>query len=151
MCMRSADSFPLLALKDYATATEVLCSWVRVRVRAQWAKVFLKSQLKVALYQKVRFVFQISLNLQKKYFKSLSCTWNSAHNSKPFIKFQAEDSDLEWFWKIWKTNLTFWKKPPLKNCQIKIYILTNMKVVFWNIYWFLRHDSREKEHSTLQG
>ena len=58
--MRSADSFPLLALKDYASATEVLCSWVRVRARAQWAKVFLKSQLKVALYQKVRFVFQIS-------------------------------------------------------------------------------------------
>ena len=45
MCMRSADSFPLLALKDYASATEVLCSWVRVRARAQWAKVFLKSQL----------------------------------------------------------------------------------------------------------
>ena len=43
--MRSADSFPLLALKDYASATEVLCSWVRVRARAQWAKVFLKSQL----------------------------------------------------------------------------------------------------------
>ena len=32
------------------------------------------------------------------------------------FKFQAQDSYLEYFfedWEIWKTNRTFWKKPPL--------------------------------------
>ena len=32
------------------------------------------------------------------------------------FKFQAQDSFLEqFFWKIWKKNLTFWKKAPLSN------------------------------------
>ena len=57
---------------------------------------------------------------KKKYSKSLSWTWNL--NFPPItvnnlFKFQAQDSDLEYFlfWdlEVWKKHLSFWKKPPL--------------------------------------
>ena len=76
--------------------------------------------LKVAFFQKVLFVFQIS---KEKYSKKLSWTWNLNFRQIHFtiiggkFKFQAQDSFLEYFFfgdlEIWKTNHTFWKKPPL--------------------------------------
>ena len=89
--------------------------------------------MKVAFFQKVRFVFQIS---QINYSESLSWAWNL---NKLFtvmggnFKFQVQDSDTEYFiLEIWKTNLTFWKKATFSQL-IRIRINQNYKTLlkFW--------------------
>ena len=74
-------------------------------------------KLKVALFQKVWHVFQISKSPKNKYSKSLSWIWNLNFllitvNNK--FKFQAQDSNMEYFYfedlEIWKMIHTFWKK-----------------------------------------
>ena len=83
------------------------------------------NQLKVAFFQKVRCVFQISKN---KYSKSLSWTWNLNFlpitvNNK--FKFQAQDRNLEYVYfgdlEIWKTNHTFWKKATFSSDILVIF------------------------------
>ena len=80
--------------------------------------------LKVAFFQKVWCVFQIS---KKNYSKSLSWTWNL--NFPPItvnnkFKFQAQDSNMEYFYfgdlEIWKTNRTFWKKDTFRITKEKL-------------------------------
>ena len=74
--------------------------------------------VKVAFFQKVWFIFQISKS-PKKYSKNLSWAWNL--NLPPItvkcfgrkFKFQVQDSFLEYFFgdlEIWKTNRALWKK-----------------------------------------
>jgi len=85
--------------------------WVfRPVMRYVWSKLKLCAQkiLKVAFFQKVRCVFQISKSPKKNFSKNVSWTWNL--NFKLRIVFwNIFFGDLE----IWKTNRTFWKKPPL--------------------------------------
>ena len=57
---------------------------------------------KGVFFQKVRFVFQIS---KINYSKSLSWTWNLKFppiTVNNLVKFQAQDSDLEYFSEIWR-------------------------------------------------
>ena len=74
--------------------------------------------LKVAFFQKMRFIFQISHSLK-----------NIIPNNYPELftdmggnfKFQFQDSCWEFFfgeWEIWKTNITFWKKAPFWSSHV---------------------------------
>ena len=55
------------------------------------------------------------------YSKSLSSTWNLKFppiTVNNLFKFQAQDSDLEFFFgdlEIWKTNHTFWNKATFRS------------------------------------
>ena len=85
--------------------------------------------LKVAFFQKVRFVFQISKSPKKispNHYPELeiwiSCLLLGTGISN--FKFRI----VIWsncFLEIWKTNLTFWKKPPLfllvKNWKLRVW------------------------------
>ena len=62
-------------------------------------------------------------NLEKKIFQITILNLEfeiPAHNSKNLFKFQAQDSDLEYFFwdlEIWKTNLTFWKEATFSDLK----------------------------------
>ena len=88
-------------------------------------KNLLGSLLKVAFFQKVRFVFQISQSPKKiipKNYPELEIWIPKLFNEMGGnFKFQARDSFLEiFFWEIWKTNLTFWKKAPLVSVNPRL-------------------------------
>ena len=92
------------------------CNTKRKEVKLS-SSLFKLKQLKLAFFSESAMCFS---NLPKKiYTKSLSWTWNL---NLPLItvnnlfKFQAQNSDL--FWKFWKTNCTFWKKPPLVRAML---------------------------------
>ena len=110
----------------------------------RYSKIKLMTQgphcIKVAFFQKVWFVFQISQFQKEKYSKFLSWPWNL---NLLFIviggkfKFQAQDRSLEYFsfwnWEVWKTNHTFWIKATfsfdLVHWQCKNWPLTCLKVL----------------------
>ena len=76
---------------------------------------FFETLLKVAFFQKVRFVFQISKSWKKIFQKTiLNLKFKiPAHISQDYamdrnFKFQVQDS-FYIFLEIWKTNHTFWK------------------------------------------
>ena len=103
--------------------------------------------LKVAFYQKVRFLFQISRSTKKK-SKSLSWTWNLKFppiTVNNLFKFQAQDSALDsLFLEIWKTNRTFWKKATfsyyceLTKWRLYIYYLVERAQLRYRILIFGR-------------
>ena len=86
---------------------------------------FFWKYLKVAFFQKVQFVFQISKPPKWKYSKLLSWAWNLNLLSSVIggkFKFQVQDSDLDFFLEIWKTHHTFWKKATSRWGQILFYL-----------------------------
>ena len=80
----------------------------------------IQNRLKVAFFQKVRFVFQIS---KKNYSKSLSWAWNL---NKLFtvmggkFKCQVQDNDL--IWQCRKQIAFSENKPPLYGAKVELYL-----------------------------
>ena len=89
--------------------------------------------LKVAFFRKCDVFFK-SPNLQKKYSKSLSWTWNL--NFPPIrvnnkFKLQAQDSNLEYFdLEILKRNRTFWIKATALPHDM---VILSYFLIFWTI------------------
>ena len=70
----------------------------------------------------MRFVFQISQspkkNIPKNYSELEIQNFRPLHNAVMGRNFEFQVQDFFWIfffrdWEIWKTNCTFWKKPPL--------------------------------------
>ena len=89
--------------------------------------------VKVAFFQKVRFVFQISKSQKKKESKKLSWIYNFHHNTVlgGNFKFQVGDSFLKYFfldiWRFENRIALSEKKPPLADIVcVKVTSNSNM-------------------------